>query len=203
MPDLPIRERFRASGLDHRLEWLNAPGQWRIDAARSRLLVAPDSPTDFWQQTHYGFRADSGHLLATTIAGNFLIRARVRLAPVHPYDQAGVMIRYSPQCWIKASVEFEAAGAGYLGAVVTNAGRSDWSIQHYRAHSWDYCLQIRKVDTNVLVEYAPTDEGPWSLIRMAYLDPPERTLPQAGIYTCAPKGKGSQAEFLSLDIEPL
>ena len=198
-----IHEQFRSSVPDRRLEWLNAPREWRVDTGAGRLVVVPDSPTDFWQQTHYGFSADSGHLLAAALPGDFLVRTSVRLEPVHQYDQAGLMIYYSPQCWIKASVEYEGKGMGNLGAVVTNRGRSDWSIQNYAARPWEYSLQVRKTNVDILVEYAPTDEGPWNLIRMAYVDPPECTIPRAGLYACAPKGRGAKAEFLSLHIEPL
>jgi len=37
------------------------------------------------------------------------------------------MVYFSPDCWIKTSIELEHEGLLKLGAVVTNKGISDWS----------------------------------------------------------------------------
>ena len=41
------------------------------------------------------------------------------------------MIRGDADCWIKASVEHEFEGRPQLGAVVTNNGYYDWSLQDF------------------------------------------------------------------------
>ena len=70
------------------------------------LTIITDPETDFWQQTHYGFRADNGHFLYLKVAGDFSVTTRVRFHPAHLYDQAGLMVRVGPSCWIKTSVEY-------------------------------------------------------------------------------------------------
>ena len=62
MPVVSLNETFDNEKLDTLLSWLNPPANWRIEASRSRLGVEPDGGTDFWQRTHYGFRAGNGHL---------------------------------------------------------------------------------------------------------------------------------------------
>ena len=112
---------------DIRLRWRCEPSNWSVPAGR--LVIAPDAPTDFWSKTHYGFEADNGHFLYANIAGDFVLSAEILMTPRHQYDQAGLMVRLSKSCWLKASIEFEPDKMNRLGAVVTNAGYSDWSTQ--------------------------------------------------------------------------
>jgi len=53
-----IHETFAGPTLHPALKWLNPPPAWELDPVAPRLVVYPASPTDFWQRTHYGFRAD-------------------------------------------------------------------------------------------------------------------------------------------------
>ena len=39
-------------------------------------IIEPDAPTDFWQRTHYGFRADNGDFRYTAISGPFQMSVR-------------------------------------------------------------------------------------------------------------------------------
>jgi len=86
-----LHEQFAGPGLDERLEWLDSPARHCIDS--SGLVVEPNAPTDFWQRTHYGFQADTGHFLGMKVTGDFVVSTEVRFHPVHQYDQAGLMIR--------------------------------------------------------------------------------------------------------------
>src|SRR6476660_10507197 len=96
-----IEDRFDRGALDSRWQWLNPPQKWGIEP--SGLALHPDPNTDFWQETHYGFRADNGHFLFEEIDSDFLVTTRVRFEPVHQYDQAGLMIRGMQRSWIKRS----------------------------------------------------------------------------------------------------
>ena len=115
--------------LDVRLRWYCEPARWSVDHATGSLRIYPDAETDFWQRTHYGFRVDNGHFLFPPVDGRFVMTTHVRFEPVHQYDQAGLMVRLSPDCWLKTSVEYEPGPTNRLGVVVTNTGYSDWSTQ--------------------------------------------------------------------------
>jgi uncharacterized protein len=196
-----ICETFGQETLDPRLQWLNPPAAWRMDAARSRLLVAPDGETDFWQRTHYGFRADNGHFLHAEVTGDGMISATVAAAPEHQYDQAGLMVRASESCWLKASVEYEPNGPSQLGAVVTNNGYSDWSLQDFPcAGILSYCLRIRWEGDDFFVEHAAAEGEVWRLLRVAHLFRNPSLPLLCGIYACSPKKAGFHAEFGSLRI---
>jgi uncharacterized protein len=199
-----LSETFRGPGLDSRLSWRCPPSAWSV--ANARLTVIADAKTDFWQKTHYGFEADNGHFLFLRQDGNFNLSVRVRLFPVHQYDQAGLMVRFSPQCWLKTSVEFELEGPSRLGVVVTNNGYSDWSTQDYGNLSDRLAFRITREKDDFLVECAhgrDGDETPesWSQLRLTHLHLPDRTAVECGLYACSPKEKGFRAEFSHLRIE--
>lgn len=196
-----LNETFDRETLDPRLTWLNPPSLWRLDRDRSRLVIETNAHTDFWQRTHYGFRSDSGHFLYCAAPDNSIVTAMFHSYPAHQYDQAGLMIRFSQDCWLKASVEFEPAGASQLGAVVTNHGYSDWSLQDFPyPGGLSYCLRVRLQGADLLVEHAADESGPWRLMRVAHLLPEPATAPDCGVYACSPQASGYRAEVEFLRI---
>ena len=196
-----LNERFKGQALDDRLQWLNPPPAWSLEPAG--LMVRPAAETDFWQQTHYGFRADNGHFLYLKVAGDFSVTTQVRFRPVHAYDQAGLMVRVGPSGWIKTSVEYESKGPSKLGAVVTNHGCSDWSLQDFPRGQNQVRLRIRRKGQDFLVEWGPGAGRIWELLRVAHLHQGAGKPIQCGLYACSPKGGGFRAEFEFLRIEGL
>ena len=197
-----ICETFEQKGFHPLLKWLNPPPSWNIDAEHGRLLLETAGETDFWQRTHYGFRADNGHFLHAEVGGDGEVSATIRAWPVHQYDQAGLMVRSNEDCWLKASAEYERGKPNQLGAVVTNHGYSDWSLQAFPGASpISYCLRVRWEGSDFFVEQAPAEAGPWQLMRVAHLfRTPDRPL-LCGIYACSPKAAGFRVEFRSLRIQ--
>jgi uncharacterized protein len=197
-----LYETFGGTDLHPALKWLNPPPTWRLDAAASRLVVYPAAYTDFWQRTHYGFQADNGHLLHMEIPGDAVITARIHSFPVHQYDQAGLMVRFSADCWLKTSVEFELEEPSKLGVVVTNHGYSDWSLQDYsHDRAAGYRLRVRRKGGDFLVEYTGEDSGRWQLLRVTHLSAEPGSPAWGGFYACSPKGEGFRAEVEYLKIE--
>jgi uncharacterized protein len=198
--DVLLDERFNQPALDPRLRWLNLPPTWAVNPSLSALVVQPAAATDFWQATHYGFRADNGHFLFAEVAGDFTIMTKVRFHPVHQYDQAGLMVRLDPHCWIKTSVEYEPRGPARLGVVVTNHGFSDWSVQDFSRATREVCLRISKEGPDFIIEFAPTEHANWKLMRIAHLNLENAAPLAGGLYACSPKGDGFRAEFAFLQI---
>jgi regulation of enolase protein 1 (concanavalin A-like superfamily) len=191
---------FAGAELPPQLRWHNEPKRWSLDARAGVLRVEPDAPTDFWQRTHYGFRADNGHFLYQEVLGDFILTVHARFRPVHQYDQAGLMVRMSPDCWLKSSVEFELDGPSRLGAVVTNYGYSDWSTQDFAPGAGATWLRIRREGDDYLVEASAAQQG-WSQVRMAHLHEGHDAAAKCGVYACSPKGAGFAAEFDNLSID--
>lgn len=202
VPDAPLHEDFTGPSLDARLRWRCEPASWRIDPEAGSLRVLTDPKTDFWQRTHYGFEADNGHFLHLRAAGDFVLTTRVTSRFAHQYDQAGLMVRLSPTCWLKTSVEFEPEGANRLGAVVTNGGYSDWSTQPLANEVDTVWFRVRAEASDVIVD-ASLDGRGWQQLRMARLL--ERDAAEAaccGLYACSPQAAGFEAEFAFLRFDP-
>ena len=191
---------FAAPLLDPRLTWHAPPPRW--ETGSSGLLLATAAGTDFWQGTHYGFRVDNGHALLAAVSGDFVLTTQVRTHPRHQYDQAGLMVRLGPDCWLKTSVEFEPGEPSRLGAVVTNHGWSDWSTQDIEAERGrEVAFRITRRGADYLVEAAPAGAH-WSQIRLARLHDDRGGEVRAGLYACSPKDAGFEAAFTHLTMAP-
>lgn len=200
--EILLLDGFDGPAIDPRLTWWNPPR--RAELGAGHLTVATRAATDFWQRTHYGFRVDNGHLLACDAEGDLVLATTVRFHPVHQYDQAGLMVRLSADCWLKTSVEFEPGGPNRLGAVVTNGGWSDWSTQDLDPAIDTVSLRVRREGPDYIVEASPgvADPPSWSQIRMAHLtedDGTGRSI-RCGLYACSPKGEGFTAEFARIEV---
>ena len=202
MSDQPLKETFTGSSLDHRLRWYCEPARWSIDQTAPCLRVHTDGGTDFWQRTHYGFEADNGHFLYLNATSDFVLTTKVTSRPFHQYDQAGLMVRLSPACWLKTSVEFEPEGSNRLGAVVTNGQYSDWSTQPLAKEVNTVWFRVRAEGNDFIVDTS-LDGRDWEQIRMACLL--ERTSAASvasGLYACSPKAGGYEAQFAFLNFQP-
>ncbi len=197
-----LRARFEGGALDTRFAWHHEPARHALEGGR--LVIEPDAGTDFWQRTHYGFRVDNGHFLYLPARGNFTLTTAVTCFAKHQYDQAGLMLRISPDCWLKTSVELEPDEPhSRLGAVVTNGGFSDWSTQPISKAESTFWFRIRAEETAVIVD-SSLDGHHWEQIRMAHLaERSAATAVTCGPYACSPKGSGFRAEFHFVDFEPL
>lgn len=201
--DYPFHERFLSKPLNNKFRWHCEPRQWLIDEQSRCLRIRPEAGTDFWQRTHYGFEADNGHFLYLEARGDFDLVTKVTSRPAHQYDQAGLMVRASPGCWLKTSVEYEPVGANRLGAVVTNAHYSDWSTQPLSKSVETVWFRIEARGSDYTVR-SSFDGGHWEQIRLARLH--ERSdvgSVRCGLYACSPKATGYEAEFEFLHFIPV
>jgi len=199
MPNVLLDEQFNAKDLSAKLHWFCEPPSWAIDQETSRLRIATASESDFWQRTHYGFQADNGHFLYAEFEGDFTIETWGVLRLVHQYDQAGLMVRLSQDCWIKTSVEYEPDEPNKLGAVVTNAGYSDWSTQDVPDHLQEIGFRITRQGTTYKIEAAQRKDD-WVQIRLCHLAEDQGQPIPAGLYACSPKEGGFQPEFDYLTV---
>lgn len=195
-----LEETFVGPQLNPRLAWFNPPTTFTLGARG--LELQPSAGTDLWQRTHYGFRVDSAPALLAKAAGDFSLETSLAFDPLHQYDQAGLLVRLSPDCWLKTSIEFEGGlEASRLGAVVTNRGWSDWSTQNVAATLRSARYRIRRRNGDYLVEHA-ADDGEWLQLRVAHLEEDDGQAPvYAGIYACSPKQAGLSVRFRWLRLE--
>lgn len=195
-----LEECFDGPRFDGRLRWFNEPPLFRLDD--EGLTIAPRGGSDLWQRTHYGFRRDDAHGLLLPISGDFSLETEVTFRPVHQYDQAGLLVRLSAECWLKTSIEFELDSPSRLGSVVTNAGWSDWATRDVPASVRSARFRITRQAGDYLIEHAEPD-GHFSQLRVARLhDDDGSQLVSAGLYACSPKSAGFTASFRYLKAQP-
>jgi len=194
----PVDESFAGPVIDSRLVWLNPPPV--AHAGPEGLCVETAAHTDLWQGTHYGFRVDNAHALLAEIAGDFQLETWVEFHPRHQYDQAGLLVRLSSDCWLKTSIEFEPDGPSRLGSVVTNGGWSDWATQDVPATLRRAHYRVTRRNGDYLVEFE-TATDTWTQLRVAHLhDDNGQSRVYAGLYACSPKEAGFRAIFRRLRI---
>lgn len=203
MNEVQLDERFDNPALASELQWHCEPARWSIRPADRILRISPDANTDFWQRTHYGFEADSGHFLYVRTSGDFVVTTKVTAHPRHQYDQAGLMVRLSPACWMKTSVEFEPDEPNRLGAVVTNAQYSDWSTQPVSKAVDTVWFRVQVTGADCLVQ-SSFDGQEWQQLRLAHLCERAGGGPvSCGLYACSPKAAGFDADFHFLSVAPV
>jgi uncharacterized protein len=115
-------------------QWLNEPVRWNLVA--DGLSVVTDNATDFWRETHYGFTRHSGHLFGFRSEGGLTATVRVRAEYQILYDQAGLMVLFDEQNWVKVGIELS-DGQAMLSSVLT-IGRSDWATAPFRDDPADF-----------------------------------------------------------------
>lgn len=195
-----LKEDFKGESLSDILKWRCEPSNWHVNS--SNLILETDEGTDYWQKTHYGFQVDNGHFLYTETMKNFRMTTMVEAFPKSKYDQAGLMIRFSKDVWVKTSLEYIPNGLSKLGAVVTNRGYSDWSTQYVDCKDIKLYYRISKIEQNCYVDFSWNGEV-WNQIRIAHLDIPKDSTLKAGVYSCSPQGEKQEVRFGFLTIEEL
>lgn len=174
------------------MDWLNPPPDWSAEGDALRVVTGPK--TDFWRDTFYGFRRDDGHALLDWRDGAFAATVTFEAGYRTLYDQAGLMLRLSPERWVKAGVEWT-DGAPALSCVVTD-GRSDWSKRALPGAGAVTLRLTRWADAGKVEHLGP--DG-WEMIRLFPL-PPGRA--GVGPMACSPEGGGLEARFTGWRLEP-
>lgn len=109
----------------HEGKWTKEPVAARMDG--DRFVVEAREGSDFWENTFYGFCHRDGHAMLAPWDGTEAIEVSFDLSSfTELYDQAGLMLWYGEDQWIKAGVEVN-DGVAHVGAVVTDT-YSDWSL---------------------------------------------------------------------------
>ena len=188
-------EEFNDSSLSHIWNWFNEPKRWEISG--NKLIIYPDNATDFWSRSYYNFIHNNGHFLHILLPNseNYTIYTKVKIYPEHQFDQAGLMIRYNEDYWIKMAVEHGTNNVSQLGSVVTNY-LSDWSTRDISSDNTIFYYRMAKFG-NVWVLHAKTNENDeWEQIRISYLKDSEKydKVP-LGIFACSPIEGGFKVEI--------
>jgi regulation of enolase protein 1 (concanavalin A-like superfamily) len=180
------------------MTWLNEPPSAEVDG--ERLVVTTGRETDFWHTTSYDFVHDDGHFLGAPLPGDAAIEVSFRGDFNAQFDQAGLMLRASPDLWLKTGVE-QSDGQLFASVVVT-VERSDWSVSPIPDSARERTLTFRasRRGDGVTVRYRIGEEPGWHLLRVAYLPPQAELL--AGPMACSPTREGLSVRFEPVRVGP-
>lgn len=180
------------------MTWLNPPE--RVELGGDVLKVVTRPMTDFWRTTHYGFVHDDGHFLGLPLGGEAALEVTFALEFSEPFDQAGLMLRATPELWMKAGVELS-DGVLFASAVVTR-GHSDWSVAPLPTSAAGALFTIRasRRGDAVTLRYRVGDADPMRMLRVAYLPPEAEVI--AGPMCCSPSRGGLVVRFQPVRVGP-
>ncbi|GAB3598608.1 DUF1349 domain-containing protein [Microbacterium tumbae] len=181
-------------------------GQWRNPPVRTAttslgaLVAEAAEGSDAWRTTSYGFVHDTEHALLRPFAPGMAIEVDYLPRMSQQFDQAGLIVRFDDEHWIKAGTEF-ADGLPRIGAVVTD-GLSDWSSAPVPGWN-ERPIRIRAswADDALTVRAGLVGE-PLQFIRLAPWPAIADRAVSAGPYLCAPTRSGFETEFLAWRVTP-
>ncbi|KAI8488220.1 hypothetical protein Bbelb_340690 [Branchiostoma belcheri] len=209
---IPFGTTFDTSQMRPELTWLHDPHEFMLRAdGTNGIVVTPKEKSDFWRKTYYTpeLIADNGHLLyAPVTQPNCVMETMFELSAVNQFDQAGLMVRYDHEHWLKTGLEY-VDGHFRLSCVVTNV-YSDWSTQDWP--SGRLSIRVYRQGNSYVVENKAHDADRWNFIRILHLEPPAPTsgaqgttsAPQTalmGPMACAPTALGGSVLFHYFNVQ--
>lgn len=175
--------------------WLNPPPTWHL--GHDALEFATGDKTDFWRDTLYAFRRDSGHAFLVPIQGDFTAYLTFEGTYETLYDQAGLMLRLDETVWLKAGIEYS-DNVPNMSVVVTR-GKSDWSTVALPSASGPQRLRLTRTGGDVILQFR-NDDRRWQLLRVAEFSDARELL--IGPMACSPERAGFKARFTEFTIGP-
>ena len=146
------------------------------------LVVTAAEGSDAWRVTSYGFVHDNEHALLAPLSAGTAVEVEFDVTMSEQFDQAGLFLRVSSECWTKAGIEY-VDGVLNLGAVVTD-GRSDWSSGPVPEWAGRRATVRASRSGDAVTVRARVDDEPFRMVRLFPLDP--QLALAAGPYLCAP-----------------
>jgi regulation of enolase protein 1 (concanavalin A-like superfamily) len=176
-------------------QWLNQPKLWSRKGGVLTMRAEPK--TDFWRKTFFGYVTDNGHLVSRAIAGDFRATVNVSGDFESQYDQAGLMARLHPSCWMKCGVEY-VDGVQNVSSVFTR-DFSDWAgVPRESAAESMWFRLVRK--GSALTFSFSLDGRTFREVRQGHLTDARSV--QVGVMAAAPEGGGFTVSFRDLTIVP-
>lgn len=179
------------------MQWLNEPKVWT--ATDDRISLVTGEKTDFWQGTFYGFAHDNGHCYFERVTGDFTAEVSFTAGYEQLYDQAGMMLRFSERCWLKAGVEY-VNDRCTIGTVLTRH-LSDWAIGPSVSKTEMVRLRLTRRGDAVCVQWAPENRDvPYETLRLGPISSDQEAM--IGPMACSPSRAGLAAQFIGFRILP-
>jgi regulation of enolase protein 1 (concanavalin A-like superfamily) len=176
-------------------QWLNQPKVWSRNG--TVLAMRAEPKTDFWRKTFFGYVTDNGHLVSRPVAGDFVAMVNVAGAFASQYDQAGLMVRLDPTCWMKCGIEY-VDGVQNVSSVFTR-DFSDWAGVPRESAAESMWFRLARKGSALTFSFS-LDGRTYREVRQGHLTYAPTV--QVGVMAAAPEGGGFTATFSDLAIVP-
>jgi uncharacterized protein len=177
-----------------RMTWMNAPESAKQDG--DKLIVRSRAKTDFWRKTSYGYITDNGHFFHALVNGDFTFQACISGNYAALYDQAGLMVRFGEENWMKCGTEFF-DGRRHASVVFTR-DFSDWSTMPDLSDTAPVWWRASRRKYSMAISCS-LDGQNFTTVREGFFPP--RSEVQVGIMCAAPEGPGFEAAFSDLKLQ--
>lgn len=179
-----------------KMNWFNEPDNWQINGGTLTMDVTPNS--DYWRISHYGFTVDDAPFYYAEYGGEFEAKVKVSGDYKVRFDQAGMMIRFDHENYIKTGIEF-VDGKYNLSTVVTHK-TSDWSVIALdRPVDFIWIKAVRRLDA-IEIFYS-FDDKEYHMMRNAWVEANHPV--KIGMFAACPDGNGFKASFSDFKVTHL
>ncbi|PWJ51862.1 DUF1349 domain-containing protein [Faecalicatena contorta] len=171
-------------------KWTNEPAS--VKNEDGGLIVTAVHESDYWEKTLYHFCHRNGHALLADMKRTEAMEVTFRLEDFKElYDQAGMMLWYDENHWIKISIEVIDKEPN-ISIVVTDeySDCSNFPVPSWKGKSVTF--RVSPFEDAVLIRVR-TEDSRWMTVRLARF-PYEEGM-QAGPMICAPVREELQVTF--------
>ena len=182
----------RISFLD--LQWLNEPKD-KIIKEKS-ALISTDPHTDLWNQTYTHEIHHNAPILYFENEENMTLSVKVEFKHLKRYDQCGLVVYITPECWFKLCVEYVDDVVSKLTTVVTQNGFSDQSSMNISSQIHSMYFRLHHRNFTFLAQNSFNGIH-YKDMRLFHLDPLGQRL-KIGVFAASPLSSSYDAKFTDL-----
>ena len=180
------------------MRWVNEP-EWEDfvgeKGVKSTRIQIPGN-TDCWRKTRHNMISDNAPFCFRNVTGDFEVILRASTKFTGNYEQAGIMVRESPEIWMTCGFQvFD--GQPQASAVITR-DTSDWSLLPL-PESQDSMYFVVKRTRECVECFYSYDGFEWTQIRQAVLTETPKLM--VGMYGACPQGDGFEVVFEHFTIK--
>ena len=168
-----------------------------ISETKDGLEIGAPGKSDFFIDLARGTETANAPFRGERVAGDFVLRARVRPEHIAKYDAGGLFVYGGPRTWVKLAFELTDLGYPSVVSVVTDKGSDDANgeRQDGREELW---LQVARKGEAWALHWS-VDGRSWRMAR--YFSLKMKAGPIAGFIAQSPVGKGCVARFDKMRVE--
>lgn len=171
--------------------WLNEPND-KIVKEKS-MIVSTNPHTGLWNQTYYNTVHNSAPILYFENEEDMTLTVRVDFKHKKKYDQSGMVVYITPDCWFKLCVEYIDDVASKVMTVVTQNGFSDQSSMNISSQIHFMYFRIHHRNFTFLAQNSFNGIH-YKDMRLFHLDPLGQRL-KMGVFAASPHNSSFDAKF--------